>query len=199
MWERGGIIGGKVWNEWKIMRLMKKREHGHCAQICLIYIDCVSTTYFLSCAPISYTNVCECVMTKKNETSTLIVLKVLSSQMSVFLCDMRCSEAPGPAGGSRVRWGGRWALPAAQRGGRLPAPWWCLLWSAGEGSHQRLGSTPRYLPRMTLESKTASQETGGKAGHGGKSHFLHFHFAQKYVKHLFFWGGKKNHCSVQRK
>lgn len=121
---------------------------------------------------------------KKNETSTLIVLKVLSSQMSVFLCDIRCSDAHGPAGGSRVRWGGRWALPAAQRGGRLPALWWCLLWSAGEGSHQRLGSTPQYLQRMTLESKTASQKTGSRMDHDGKSQFLHFHFAQKKVKKI---------------
>lgn len=103
---------------------------------------------------------CECVMTlpPKKETSTLIVLKVLSSQMSVFLCDKRCGDAHGPAGGSRVRWGGRWALPAAPRGGRLPALWWCLLWSAGEGSHQRLGSTPQYLPRVTSEMSNSFTE-----------------------------------------
>lgn len=148
----------------------EEKEHGHCAQICLIYNDCVTTTYFLLCAPISYTNV-SVWWPKKKETSTLIVLKVLSSQMSVFLCDKRCGDAHGPAGGFRVRWGGRWAPPAAQRGGRLPALWWCLLWSAGEGSHQRLGSTPQFLPRATSECKTASQKTRSEIDHDRKSQF----------------------------
>lgn len=154
-WDRGGITG-EVWNEWKITRRMRKRKWKLRTKLLDLHWLCV-VQHISFRVPRSLVTMCTCDDQKQKKKIKPSHWLCWNSYLHrwVFLCDLRCSEAHRPPGGSRVRWGGRWVLPAAQRGGRLPALWWCLLWSAGGGSHQRPGSTPQYLPGMTRGCKTA--------------------------------------------
>lgn len=141
---------GEMWNGDK-----KQREGRLHMCVCLtpcsefVYM-CVRVSERLLCAPLTCNSNCALIKFKINHNHDSVCVCVCTMMKWVSLTvwgqgavvHVDQQEVPGD---SRGQWGVQWAQPGAQRGGRLPALWWCLPWSAGGESRRTPGSTPRYL------------------------------------------------------